>query len=195
MSTIKLTNSDVQERPISNGVLGMVLLVITEVMFFAGLISAYIVNRAGIPIWPPYDQPRLPVEITAVNTLVLILSGVFFFVFTRLYLKKGKSALSWMLLSLVFAVAFVGIQGYEWINLIGYGLTTTSSIYGAFFYSIIGMHAFHVLIGLAFLVYLWIYLRGNRELNQGYRKINAISIFWYFVILIWPILYYLVYLY
>ena len=43
-----------------------------EAMFFAGLIGAYIVFRVGSAIWPPPFQPRLPVAITAVNTLILV---------------------------------------------------------------------------------------------------------------------------
>ena len=194
MNTIELTQTK-RKQPVSNGVLGMVFLIITEVMFFAGLISAYLVNRAGAPIWPPLDQPRLPIEVTAVNTLILILSGVFFILMSYNFSKGNKRVMLWLGLSIVFGLIFVGIQGYEWINLIGYGLTTTSSIYGAFFYSIIGMHGFHVLIGISFLLYLWRYLRNGRDTENGLRKIYAVSIFWYFVILVWPILYYLVYLY
>jgi len=194
MSTIELTQSS-RPKPISNGVLGMVFLIITEIMFFAGLISAYIVNRAGNPVWPPDDQPRLPIEITAVNTFILLLSGFFFIMLISRYRKEPKSSIKWLVLSMLFGLIFVGIQGYEWINLIAYGLTTTSSIYGAFFYSIIGMHSLHVFIGIAFLIYLWLTLKKTKDVEKGQRSINAISIFWYFVILVWPILYYLVYLY
>ena len=173
----------------------MVFLVITEIMFFAGLISAYLVNRAGMPIWPPHDQPRLPVEITAVNTVILGLSGVFFIFLTLGYAKKSKNYMIWLILSIAAGLTFFGIQGYEWIKLLGFGLTTTSSIYGAFFYSIIGMHGIHVLLGIVFLLYLLVTLIRTKSHEKGLRTINAISIFWYFVILIWPILYYLVYLY
>jgi heme/copper-type cytochrome/quinol oxidase subunit 3 len=194
MNTIELTNPN-QAKPVSNGVLGMVFLVITEIMFFAGLISAYLVNRAGMPIWPPHDQPRLPVEITAVNTVILGLSGVFFIFLTLGYAKKSKNYMIWLILSIAAGLTFFGIQGYEWIKLLGFGLTTTSSIYGAFFYSIIGMHGIHVLLGIVFLLYLLVTLIRTKSHEKGLRTINAISIFWYFVILIWPILYYLVYLY
>src|SRR5210317_2226857 len=99
MNTIELTQSK-RKLPVSNGVLGMVFLIITEVMFFAGLISAYLVNRAGNPVWPPDDQPRLPVEITAINTLILLLSGLFFVLLISKYRKNPESSLKWLLLSL-----------------------------------------------------------------------------------------------
>ena len=65
----------VTRTPISSGVLGMLIFMVTEAMFFAGLISAYMVIRAGIEEWPPWGQPRLPVVATAFNTVMLLASG------------------------------------------------------------------------------------------------------------------------
>src|ERR1051326_7687040 len=52
----------------------MLIFVGTEILFFSGLISAFIVVKAGA-LWPPPGQPRLPIEVTAFNTLVLLASG------------------------------------------------------------------------------------------------------------------------
>ena len=69
--------TETQTQPlVSNGVIGMFLLISTEVMMFSGFISAFLVARANFSTWPPLGQPRLPVEATAINTIVLILSGV-----------------------------------------------------------------------------------------------------------------------
>ena len=56
-------------------VLGMLIFVIAETMMFAGLISAFTIVKAGALGWPPPGQPRLPVEATAFNTAVLLLSA------------------------------------------------------------------------------------------------------------------------
>ncbi len=194
MEAINITNRTTNLKPISNGLIGMVLLVITEIMFFAGLISAYLVNRAGVSVWPPSGQPRLPVEMTAVNTIILISSGIFFYLLVRNYIKNQEKSLIWLGLTIVFALIFIGIQGYEWVQMLNYGLSTTSGVYGAFFYSIIGMHAFHILIGLGFLFYLWFSIRKNISPGEGHNKIKAVGVFWYFVVGIWPVLYYMVYL-
>ena len=50
---------------ISNGLFGMLVFVLTEAMLFAGFISAFTIVKASAPVWPPPDQPRLPVEATA----------------------------------------------------------------------------------------------------------------------------------
>lgn len=194
MTSISMTH---KPRPqlVSNAVIGMVLLVMTEIMFFAGLISAYLVNRAGAPSWPPANQPRLPIEITAVNTAILILSGVFFYLLLKSYPATKNRSRLWLGASLVTGLIFVSIQGIEWIRLLNYGLTTTSSVYGAFFYSLIGAHGLHVLIGLSLLVYLWFSLKADLPSGEYKNRIRAVSIFWFFVVAIWPVLYFLVYLF
>ncbi|MGD2047222.1 MAG: cytochrome c oxidase subunit 3, partial [Gemmatimonadota bacterium] len=67
-----------REPLVSNGVLGMLIFIFTEIMFFAGLISAHSIVRsqAAGQMWPPYGQPRLPVQETAVNTAALLASGI-----------------------------------------------------------------------------------------------------------------------
>ena len=63
---------------VSSGVLGMLLFVFTEAMLFAGMISAHAIvkSRAAGQMWPPFGQPRLPVESTALNTAALLASGL-----------------------------------------------------------------------------------------------------------------------
>ena len=119
-------------KVISDGAIGMSLLIATELMFFAGLISAYLVNKAGAS-WPPYGQPRLPIEITAVNTLILLFSSITLFLFRKKYEKGNKKKL--LIVTILLGLAFVTIQGIEWVKLLQFGLTTTSSLYGAFFYT------------------------------------------------------------
>jgi len=180
-------------KKMASGVLGMIILLFTEIMFFAGLISSYIVSRADVVEWPPIGQPRLPVEATFLNTLFLLASAVTIFVLLKKYTSR-KKYIFWLALTIIFGIIFVSLQGAEWVKLISYGLTTTSSLYGAFFYSIVGIHAVHVLFGLGVLFYLFRKLEKNPETDQS-STIVACSLYWYFVVAIWPILYYLVYIF
>ena len=62
---------------IESAVIGTLVFILTEVMLFAGLISALVIVKAGtVGPWPPPDQPRLPIEATAFNSVVLLASGV-----------------------------------------------------------------------------------------------------------------------
>ncbi len=192
-----LQNPVREQKAVSDGIIGMIFLLATEAMFFAGLISAYIVNRAGIPVWPPVGQPRLPIEVTAVNTAILIASAVAIFLFRKNIIanfNKGNKSLKLLVTTILLGGTFLAIQGTEWVRLIGYGLTTTSSLYGSFFYVIIGVHAVHVVAGLAILFYLFKAIKNSATLEIAKNKITVCSMYWYFVVGIWPILYMLVYL-
>lgn len=166
-------------RPrLDNATVGMALLLVTELMFFCGLISAYLVARASTTgSWPPPEQPRLPVAGTAANTAVLILSAA---TLALARSRRGVAATAGL------GALFLALQGREWVRLLGFGLTTTSSLYGAFFYTLIGAHGIHVLAGLAILAWVvWGSPRG--------RIPTAAALYWYFVVGLWPVLYALVY--
>jgi heme/copper-type cytochrome/quinol oxidase subunit 3 len=183
-------------KTISNGVLGMIFLLSTEAMFFAGLISAYIVNRSMVSVWPPYDQPRLPIEVTAINTIILILSACCFFLFSKKFKNTLNKSLSkrWLFIAILLGSNFLFIQGTEWFKLIEFGLTSKSNLYGAFFYLIIGAHGLHVLAGILILIYLLNHFIKSKNDEEVLNKINMCGMYWYFVVGIWPILYVLVYL-
>lgn len=195
MSTSTTVSREAPERKqlVSNGVLGMAMFVLTEIMFFAGLISAHTIARTtALTTWPPPGQPRLPVEETLVNTAALLVSGVVLFFAHRAFLRGSRRWVPAMLLgAIVLGAFFVLFQGNEWVALIGEGLTLTSSTHGAFFYVIVGAHGLHAVAALIGLVYVY------RRLRRGYASaglFGAAAVFWYFVVLMWPILYLKVYL-
>jgi cytochrome c oxidase subunit 3 len=177
---------------IASPVLGVLIFVVTEVMLFAGLISGLAIAKAStLGPWPPPDQPRLPIEATAFNTVILLASGIALYYAQRAYKRQPLTAKTPFKVALGLGTFFVVFQGVEWVRLIGQGLTLTSGSLGAFFYVIVGMHALHAIA--AILVLCWMYLRLARlELPPG--SFQAARIFWYFVVGLWPILYVQVYL-
>ena len=184
---------------VNNGVLGMLVFLATEAMFFGGLISAFIVNRSeNLGAWPPPWQPRLPVEITAVNTVILLLSGVAMFFVHREMKKKQdanvKKANNLFLVTMALGATFLIIQGSEWVKLVHEGLTTSTSLFSSFFYTIVGTHGLHALVGLLYLVYIGLRVIKTDDALLRYRYISTTSVYWYFVVGLWPILYVLVYL-
>ena len=174
---------------------GMILVIVVEAMTFGGLISAFLSIKASLPEWPPLDQPRFPVAVTAINTAILLASGVTLFFFRRLYREEDST--SGKLTSLLAATAllgalFVGIQGVEWARLIGHGLTLTSSSYGSIFYVIIGFHALHVVSAVLCLgIVTWMAVASN--FLRRMASLEVVAVFWFFVVLVWPILYGVVY--
>ncbi len=175
----------------SNGVIGMLIFVVAEIMFFGGLISAHtIVKSSSLVGWPPPGQPRLPVGETLINTAALLASGVMLYFVRRRYLRSPASARLPLLAVLLLGAFFVVFQGVEWAALLREGLTMTSSTHGSFFYLIIGIHALHAVVALVVLA--WAY--GRLVRNDLVRsQLAVVEIFWYFVVALWPLLYWRVY--
>ena len=172
---------------------GMAVFVFTEVMLFAGFLSAYLIVRNSVPpgLWPPADQPRLPFERTALNTAALLASGVLVWIAHRVALRRGAAAARLPLsLGLVLGAMFVLLQGAEWASLLRQGLTLESSQVGAFFYLIIGTHALHAVCALGVLAWCWVGLVTGRFRPA---RFGAAQLLWYFVVLVWPVLWLVVY--
>jgi cytochrome c oxidase subunit III len=181
------------ERRLSNSVLGMLIFIAAEVMFFAALMSAHTIARSTAigGIWPPPGQPRLPVERTAFNTGILLLSGVLLWIGNRRIYTERQSALRYIAGAIAAGAAFVLLQGVEWVALLREGLTMTSSSHGAFFYLIVGAHALHAVAAIVALA--WVYARMRRG-TLAMSSFEATQAFWYFVVILWPVIYLRVYL-
>ena len=179
-------------RRVPNGVLGMLIFVAAEVMFFAALISAHTIARSTVlgGVWPPPGQPRLPVERTAFNTAVLLLSGVLLWLANRYMNSKPRVARRYLEGAVLLGIAFVSLQGVEWVALLREGLTLRSSSHGAFFYLIVGAHALHAVAAVFALAWVYFLMRRGRRMPAAFA---ATQVFWYFVVLVWPVIYLRVY--
>jgi heme/copper-type cytochrome/quinol oxidase subunit 3 len=182
-------------RPaVPNVVLGTLAFLAAEVMFFGGLVSSLLILRAGAGPWPPPGQPRLPLEVTAANTLVLLAS---FWTVGRIRAVRGggrREHVSWWLtVTVVLGAAFLAVQGIEWVRLVRHGLRLSPGIYGALFATVIGSHGLHVLGGLVVLAVTW--RRAQRSIvTLRDDTLMAVELYWRFVVMVWPILYVLVYI-
>jgi heme/copper-type cytochrome/quinol oxidase subunit 3 len=173
----------------------MLMLLGGEAMFFGGLVVSFLHLRLEAPIWPPPGQPRLPVGLTAVNTVVLLASSA---MLVRA-LRRGRAGdaaglvrgLGW---AWVLGALFLVIQGVEWSRLVHFGLRMSSGVYGATFYTLIGIHGAHVLGAVVWLtVVLWLARRGAYARTRR-AGLVCCAMYWHFVVALWPILYLLVYL-
>ena len=178
---------------VENASFGMALFVVTEVMLFAGFISAFVIVHSGSRTpWPPPGQPRLPAEQTALNTVALLASGACLHLAGRKFRgPRPRAAAPWMGAALALAAFFVTFQGMEWLGLLRQGMTLTSSQLGSFFYLIVGAHALHAVAAIVALAWCWVTLQRGRLTRP---QLGAVQLFWYFVVLIWPLLYWKVYL-
>lgn len=170
------------------------LFLASEVMFFAGLIAAYIVLRAGSPSWPIVSEV-LNVPLVAANTTILIVSSV-----TMVQAYAGIQAgnqrqLRRMLLATIgLGLLFVGIQAYEWSALLGEAVTAQSSLFGGSFFTLTGFHGAHVTGGVIALIFVNLNAARGRYTQAAHEGVELMGLYWHFVDVIWIILFTIVYL-
>ena len=178
---------------VPNAVIGMLAFLATETMFFAGLMSAFMILKAGSMVWPPPDQPRLPAPVTAVNTAILLFSGFTVSRASGAIRRSSGTAAQWLTYTLVLGTVFLVVQGSEWLRLLAHGLTVGGGNYAGVFYTLVGSHALHVLGGVLFLAVVAYNTRGGRYSASHFGAISAAQLYWYFIILVWIVLYVVVY--
>ena len=186
-----------ENRPFSNAKLGVIILLGAETMLFAGLIGAFLVYRMGNATWPPLSHAdiQLPRLVTGINTGLLIISGITMYLSLRVIQNDLSKLFGKLLLILTgtLGLVFLIIQGSEWVQLIGKGLTLQSGVYGATFYVLIGCHAVHVLGAVIWLTIVIGMSLAGRFTYDNHTAVETCTIYWIYVVALWPILYFLVY--
>jgi cytochrome c oxidase subunit 3 len=183
--------------------LGMWVFLLSEVMFFSGLIGAYIILRFAHPEQWAAPGEVLNVPLTAFNTFMLICSSVTM-VKAFAAIEHGDQAglKRWLLATIVLGTAFVSIQVVEYMKLTEHGFVPIANLYaaeggplyGSTFYTMTGFHGAHVTIGVLCLVFtLSKALRGHYT-EEYYSGVEIMGLYWHFVDLVWIILFTIVYL-
>ena len=184
-------------QPMSNARLAILILLGAEIMFFAGLIGAFLVFRLGSVTWPPSSQAdvRLPIGVTGINTIVLLLSGYTMIRALRVVRRDSQKELRrWLLVTGLLGAIFLVVQGSEWVRLVHHGFTLSSGIYGSIFYVLIGCHALHVLVAVVWELSVLAKALGGGFSADRHVGVEICTIYWTFVVGLWPILYVMVYL-
>ena len=182
------------EPPVASLYIAILLFIGAEIMLCAGLIGAFIVFRFGSSMWPPPLQVRLPVEVTGVNTAILLFSAwTMFRAWKAANSGNLKGLTQGLAITAVFGTVFLAVQGYEWMRLLGFGLSM-SGVYGATFYTLIGCHGLHVLGALCWLLVVLRMARAGRFSVRRHVAVDLCGMYWAFVVVLWPVLYTLVYL-
>lgn len=179
-----------------NAVLATVFLIAAETMLFAGLVFGFWILRLAAPVWPPPLQPRLPIAVTGINTLVLLASSAAVMAAGRALRGRAdrRPFVRRLGLAAALGASFLVIQGYEWTRLVRFGLTVSSGAYGGTFYTLIGAHGLHVVGALAWLTVTALLVARGGSLDGRRGAARACALYWHFVVALWPILYVTVYL-
>lgn len=177
------------EAPAPNGLVGMIFFLGAEAMLFAGLASAFLILRVNAP-QSAAGEPWVPARIMALNTFVLLASGL-----TMLRAQAAARAdrhaafRRRLLATALLGSLFLAVQGAEWVH---FGPAFTSGLYGPAFCTLVGVHGLHVAAGVVGL--LFVLARASGELAGARGAATVCGLYWSFVVAVWVILYALLYL-
>ncbi|TML25629.1 MAG: heme-copper oxidase subunit III [Actinobacteria bacterium] len=169
-----------RRRSLPNGVWGAILLIATEATLFGTLFATYFYLRFKTPQWPPAGIEPPSVTLPLVLTGILVCTSGPLFLASRAA-RAGRVRATWLLLfgALAVQAAYLGVQ----IHLFGNDLdkfTPDHSAYASIYFTLLGTHHFHVLVGI--LLEAWLLARLLRGLTD-YRVVGvrAVSWYWHFV--------------
>ncbi|MBE2277389.1 MAG: cytochrome c oxidase subunit 3 [Rhodobacteraceae bacterium] len=187
---------------------GMILFIMSEVMFFVAWFWAFFKNRLypmgpDSPwidgVWPPagietFDPWHLPL----MNTLVLLLSGcaVTWAHHALVHENNRKDMITGLTIGILLGIAFTGLQAYEYSHAtFGFALNDEGnpSVYGGIFFMATGFHGFHVIVGTIFLFVCLIRAIKGQFTQQQHVGFEAAAWYWHFVDVVWLFLFFSVY--
>ena len=172
---------------------GMWVFLASEVMFFTGLIGAYIILRNAAPTWP-LPSERLSLGLTAGMTFLLVVSSMtLVLALSGLQHGKRKKFLLFWGLTTVFGATFVGLQAYEWSHFLAHSGPGTD-LFWAVFFTLTGFHGAHVTFGVLALVIVFVKALRGKYTATSHNTVENTGLYWHFVDLVWIILFTIIYL-
>ena len=181
---------------LTNPKLGIWLFLASEVMLFGSLFSAYALLRSGSTSWP--DQSAvLSVPFATLNTVVLISSSITM-VLAWVAAKAGelRRFRLFMGLTLLLGAAFMAVKALEYSDKFSHGLLPSTDNFLGLYFTMTGVHAIHVLVGMVVNAYLlWPGSTMFRtDAARFTNRVEIAGIYWHFVDVVWIFLFPVLYL-
>ena len=188
--------------------LGMWVFLVTEIMFFGGLFMAYLLYRWKSPDGFAEASNHLDVTWGAINTIVLIVSSLTMALAVRAAQTSAgaKAQVRWLLATMVFGAAFLGIKAIEYSDKFEHHLVpgpnfqwpgtypAAAEQFYSLYFAMTGLHAIHMIIGLGLMsVITFMAWRGTFD-EHYYGPVEVGGLYWHFVDIVWIFLFPLLYL-
>jgi cytochrome c oxidase subunit 3/cytochrome o ubiquinol oxidase subunit 3 len=175
------------------GSVGMASLIVAEAAIFTIFVVAYLFY-VGKSLSGP--TPREVLEAPIFFTICLLSSSVTIHLASRA-LERGtlRAFLPYWLLTFVLGGLFLFGTGLEWHRLIyEHGLTISTNLFGTTYYSLVGLHATHVVVGLSMIAIVAIFALTGRVATKHSRHIGVLAMYWHFVDAVWVVVFTVVYI-
>ena len=192
MSATKIVNSEKpqfyleEEHHVESSTnLGFWLYLMSDCLIFSMLFAAYAVLGRNYAAGPsPADLFELPV--VAVNTAMLLFSSITYG-FAMLQMERGRKAevLFWLAVTAVFGAIFIGLEVWEFVNLIHEGAGPQRSAFLSSFFTLVATHGLHVTFGIIWLITLMVQVSMHGLHAANRRRLLCLSMFWHFLDVVW----------
>jgi cytochrome c oxidase subunit 3 len=191
------------KQGLSNGMLGFILFLSSEVMFFGGLFAAYFIARADATEWPPENMltaeqiargVKLELEFTLpfIATILLVLSSVTIQFGVWAIQRGDRTALiRWLMVTIVLGLVFLTAQMYDYSQL---HFRAGDTVYGTTFYTLTGFHGAHVAGGVIFMGVVLARSMAGQFSAARHEAVEACSFYWHFVDIVWIALFTVLYI-
>jgi cytochrome c oxidase subunit III len=182
-----------ESRLPSRGKVAMAGLIIAESAIFTIFVVAYLFY-SGRSLSGP--TPREVLETPILFTICLLSSSLTIH-FAAKFLERGRQGvfLTLWLLTIVLGGLFMFGTGQEWHRMIyEHGFTISTNLFGTTYYSLVGLHAFHVTVGLIMLCIVAIFALAGRVGEEQSRRVDVLSMYWHFVDAVWVAVFTVVYI-
>ena len=194
MSTIPIQHAGTQEwRLPSRGTMAMACLIIAESAIFSIFVVAYL-YYVGRDVSGP--TPREVLEFPWFGTICLLSSSGFIMLAERA-IEHGKMAAfaGWWAFTMLLGLIFLGDTAIEWRNLIvDHNLTIHTNLFGTTFYSLVGLHASHVIVGLI-MMFVVLFCALARKMRPAHaERVKVLAMYWHFVDAVWVVVFTVVYI-
>jgi len=185
-------NSEVPWVLPNRGIVGMWCLISAEAAIFLIFVVAYI-YYLGKSLTGPLPSQIL--ELPIVGTICLLSSSLTVHAAVSA-LRKGKVQRCTFALAVtvLLGAAFLWTTAAEWHHLIyDEGFTIRTNLFGTTYYSLVGLHASHVVVGLLFLTVAFLFSAGDRVDERHAERLEVLSLYWHFVDAVWVVVFLVVY--
>jgi cytochrome c oxidase subunit 3/cytochrome o ubiquinol oxidase subunit 3 len=176
----------------SRGIVGMACLILAEASIFIIFIVAYIYYLGRSNFGPkPHDVLELPIF-----TTICLLSSSATVHFAVSALEHGRRSLTtlWLAATVLLGGIFLAGTAREWYQLIYHdGLTIHTNLFGTTFYSLVGLHASHVIVGLILLTTALVFSLTGGLTSRHTNRLEVLSLYWHFVDGVWVVVFLVVY--
>jgi len=176
----------------SKGRVGMTCLILAESAIFTIFVVAYLFYLGKSLAGP---SPKQVLELPIINTICLLSSSASI-TFAVRALRRSREYLFriWWFVTISLGAYFLAGTAHEWDRLIREGLTITTNLFGTTFYSLVGLHASHVVVGLLALTIVLVLALCGAIKREHSERIEVLALYWHFVDAVWVVVFTVVYI-